>query len=65
METKNETKAHSRHERITAEYRAAVANPNNQIDVVRFTRDVMEATVTFRIRFGYGALPPNDLTDDD
>ena len=65
METNNETKAPSRHERITAEYRAAVANPNNQIDVVRFSRDVMEATVTFRIRFGYGTLPPNDLTDDD
>ena len=65
MEAKNETKAPSRHERITAEYRAAVANPDNQIDVVRFTRDVMEATVTFRIRFGYGALPPNDLTDDE
>ena len=65
METNSETKAPSRHERITAEYRAAVANPDNQIDVMRFTRDVMEATVTFRIRFGYGALPPNDLTDDD
>ena len=65
MEINNETKAPSRHERITAEYRAAVANPNNQIDVVRFTLDVMEATVTFRIRFGYGTLPPNDLTDDD
>ena len=65
VETNNETKAPSRHERITAEYRAAVANPDNQIDVVRFTRDVMEATVTFRIRFGYGALPPNDLTDDE
>ena len=65
METNNETKAPSRHERITAEYCAAVANPDNQIDVVRFTRDVMEATVTFRIRFGCGALPPNDLTDDD
>ena len=65
METNNETKAPSRHERITAEYRAAVANPNNQIDVVRFSRDAMEATVTFRIRFGYGVIPPNDLTDDD
>ena len=65
VETNSETKAPSRHERITAEYRAAVANPDNQIDVVRFTRDVMEATVTFRIRFGYGALPPNDLTDDE
>ena len=65
MGTNSETKAPSRHERITAEYRAAVANPDNQIDVVRFTRDVMEATVTFRIRFGYGTLPPNDLTDDE
>ena len=65
IETNNETKAPSRHERITAEYRAAVANPNNQIDVVRFTRDVMEATVTFRIRFGYGVITPNDFTDDE
>ena len=65
METNNETKAPSRHERITAEYRVAVANPDNQIDVVRFSRDVMEATVTFRIRFGYGVLPPNDGMEDD
>ena len=65
VETNNKTKAPSRHERITAEYRAAVANPDNQIDVVRFTRDVMEATVTFRIRFGNGVLPPNDFTDDE
>lgn len=65
METNNETKAPSRHERITAEYRAAVANPNNQIDVVRFSRDAMEATVTFRIRFGHGVLPPNDGMEDD
>ena len=65
METNNEAKAPSRHERITAEYRAAVANPNNQIDVVRFSRDVMEATVTFRIRFGYGVTPPNDGIEDD
>ena len=53
MEANNETKAPSRHERITAEYRAAVANPDNQIDVVRFSLDAMKATVTFRIRFGY------------
>ena len=65
METNNETKSPSRHERITAEYRAAVANPNNQIDVVRFSRDAMEATVTFRIRFGYGVITPNDFTDDE
>ena len=65
MEANNETKTPSRHERITAEYRAAVANPDNQIDVMQFTRDVMEATVTFRIRFGYGVITPNDLTDDD
>ena len=65
METNNETKAPSRHERITAEYRAAVANPDNQIDVVRFSRDAMEATVTFRIRFGYGVITPNDFTDDE
>ena len=65
VETNNETKAPSRHERITAEYRAAVANPNNQIDVVRFSRDAMEATVTFRIRFGYGVITPNDFTDDE
>ena len=65
METNNETKAPSRHERITAEYRAAVADPDNQIDVVRFSRDVMEATVTFRIRFGYGVLLPNDGIEDD
>ena len=65
METNNETKAPSRHERITAEYRAAVANPNNQIDVVRFSRAAMEATVTFRIRFGHGVLPPNDGMEDD
>ena len=65
METNNETKAPSRHERITEEYRAAVANPDNQIDVVRFSRDVMEATATFRIRFGYGVLPPKDGIEDD
>ena len=65
METNNETKAPSRHERITAEYRAAVANPDNQIDVVRFSRDAMEATVIFRIRFGYGVITPNDFTDDE
>ena len=65
METNSETTAPSRHERITAEYRAAVADPDNQIDVVRFSRDVMEATVTFRIRFGYGVLLPNDGMEDD
>lgn len=65
METNNEVKAPSRHERITAEYRAAVANPNNRIDVVRFSRDAMEATVTFRILFGYGVIQPNDGIEDD
>ena len=54
-----------RRARILSEYRAAVADTNNEIEIVNYSRGQEGARVTFHIRFGYGVIPPNDGIEDD
>ena len=55
----------SKHERITEEYCAAIANRDNKIDVIKYSRGPEGALVTIRIEFGYGVIPPDDGVEDD